>query len=119
MSIQKDCSVMQEREVAKKLNGKVVAGSGCGSFDSGDVDSGRFLVECKTVTKPQTSFSIKHEWLVKIKEQAFESGKDYACLAFRFSPECKDYVVLDIDTFTELKEAYEKYLNEEEMSSGK
>ena len=117
--MQKNCSIMQEREVARKLNGKVVAGSGCGGFDSGDVDSGRFLVECKTVTKPQTSFSVKHEWLVKIKEQAFESGKDYSCLAFRFSPESLDYVVVDINTFSEMKEAYERFLSEEEDIYGK
>lgn len=115
MSIQKDCSNMQERDVANKLNGRVVAGSGCGGFDSGDVDAGRFLIECKTVTKPQTSFSVKHNWLLKIREQAFESGKDYAALAFRFAPQSVDYVVVDINTFNDMKKVYENYLDKEEM----
>lgn len=104
MSIQKDVSDLQEKEVAKKLNGKLVSGSGCGNFDSGDVSTDKFLIECKTVTKDQTSFSIKEAWLHKIKEQAFEEGKEYCALAFRFSPKGKDYIVLDIDTFKMLVE---------------
>lgn len=114
MSIQKECSKIQETEVARLLNGKVVAGSGCGGFDSGDVDAGRFLVECKTVTKPQVTISIKYDWLVKIREQAFEEGKDYSALAVRFTPTGKDYVVIDIDTFSQIKAVYEEYLDREE-----
>lgn len=104
MSIQKDVSNLQEKEVAKKLNGKLVSGSGCGNFNSGDVVTDKFLIECKTVTKEQTSFSVKEAWLHKIKEQAFEEGKEHCALAFRFSPKGKDYIVLDIDTFKELLE---------------
>lgn len=99
MSIQKDVSNLQEKEVARKLGGNVVSGSGCGNFNSGDVSTDKFLIECKTVTKEQTSFSIKEAWLHKIKEQSFEEGKEHCALAFRFSPKGKDYIVLDIDTF--------------------
>lgn len=114
MSIQKECSNLQEADVARILSGKIVAGSGCGGFDSGDVDSGRFLIECKTVTKPQVSFSIKYDWLTKIRQQAFEEGKDYHALAVRFAPTGRDYIMIDIDTFAEMKSVYEKFLDEEE-----
>lgn len=94
MSINKDCSNKQESELAKLLGGRVVAGSGCGQFNNGDIEVNEFLIECKTVTKPQTSFSIKKDWMDKIEEQRFECGKLYGALAFRFDPEGDDYVVI-------------------------
>lgn len=113
MSLQKECSNLQEKELAKFLGGKVVAGSGCGNFDAGDVDNGLFLIECKTTTKPQTSFSIKRDWMNKIEEQRFESGLRFSALAFRFDPVCKDYLVIDSDTFKELVDVYLEKLKEE------
>ena len=94
MSINKECSKLQESSLAKLLGGRVVAGSGCGQFNNGDVEVGDFLIECKTVTKSQTSFSVKKEWLDKIEEQRFECGKLYGALAFRFNPTGDDYIVL-------------------------
>ena len=47
----------------------------------------------------------------KRKEQMFEQRKEYCALAFRFSPEDKDYFVLDSDTMKYLlicQEYYEK-----------
>ena len=104
MSINKEVSSKQEKYVAKKLNGKIVPGSGGTKFDGGDVAIEDFLIECKTVTKPQSSFSIKQQWLDKIKEQAFEQGKLYSALAIRFDPDGKDYIVIDINIFKELLE---------------
>lgn len=94
--------MLQEKEVANKLGGKVTPGSGAARFFGGDVITEEFLVECKTVTKPQTSFAIKKEWLDKAKEQAFEQGKYNYALAFRFEPQGKDFIVLPIDTFKDL-----------------
>lgn len=102
MSIQKDVSTKQEKEVAAKLGGKLVPASGGTKYDAGDVIASNFLIECKTTTQPKASFSIKRDWLDKIDEQAFEQGKQYAALAFRFDPDGGDYVVLDINTFNEL-----------------
>lgn len=104
MSINKDCSNLQEREVAMFLNGNTVAGSGCGQFNAGDVSDTKFLFECKTVTKSQTSFSIKKDWVTKIEEQSFEQGFAHSGLVFRFEPQGKDFVVLDIATFKLLRD---------------
>ena len=95
-------SCIQEKEVARKLGGNLISGSGCGQFNSGDVETETFLIECKTITKPQTSFSIKKEWLDKVSEQAFEQGKLNYALAFRFEPQGKDFIVLPIDIFKDL-----------------
>ena len=108
MSLQKDVSRLQEKEVANKLGGGITPASGGTKFDGGDVKVGDMLVECKTVTKDQTSFSIKQEWLDKIKEQAFEQGCSMSSLVFRFGPNQKDYAVVDIDIFNELLSAYQR-----------
>lgn len=92
----------QERRVAKVLNGKLVANSGACNFVAGDVVTGNWLIECKTCTKEKQSFSIKHDWLIKNKEEAFEMGKEYNALAFNFGPDTQNYYVIDEYTFKEL-----------------
>ena len=110
MSIQKDVSMKQERYISKRfedIGGRTVPGSGGGKFDSGDVRINKdFLIECKTVTKRQNSFSIKREWTDKIREQAFEEGIENSCLAFRFGPSDKDYIVTTLDLFETLIRNY-------------
>lgn len=110
MTLQKEVSLIQEKAVAKCLEGKLTPASGGTAYDGGDVDANTFLVECKTVTKEQTSFSVKKEWLTKIREQAYEQRKENFALAFRFAPTGDDFVVLDIETFKLLKDAYESSL---------
>lgn len=105
MSLNKDVSKIQEAAVAAKLGGTLTPGSGAAQFYGGDVLTADFLIECKTTTKAQTSFSIKEEWLKKAKEQAFEQRKYNYALAFRFDPTGPDFIVMPIDTF--------KYLIEE------
>lgn len=102
MSINKECSNLQEHELAKFLDGNVVSGSGCGKFYAGDVELPAFLIECKTVTKPQTQFSVKRDWMNKIEEQRYECGKDFGALAFRFEPQGSDYIVLRDEDFKTL-----------------
>lgn len=103
MSIQKEVSNKQEKYIAKRfadIGGKLVPASGGTKFDCGDVRiSDKFLIECKTITKDQISFSIKKSWLEKVKEQAFEQGIENSCLAFRFGPDDKDHVVISLDLF--------------------
>lgn len=102
MSLNKDVSVLQEKEVARKLGGKLAPSSGSGKFSGGDVYTEDFLIECKTVTKDQVSFTVKKEWMSKAKEQSFEQNKPYSALAFRFSPNGDDYIVMPIETFRDL-----------------
>lgn len=110
MSIQKEVSNKQEREVADKLGGKLTIASGASKFSGGDVETKYALIECKTVTSEKTSFSIKSEWLSKIAEQCFEQGKIIPALAFRFKPDGKDYIVIDSDIFNNMLHIYEKIL---------
>ena len=107
----KDYSASQEADIARLLSGKVQSNSGGTRFGGGDVHTEQFFIEAKTPTKEQTSFSIKREWLDKMKEQAFEQGKHHSALAFRFAPDGDDYFVINSRLMRELV----KYLEEEEI----
>lgn len=96
--LEKAFSEKQETEIAKTMGGKVQTGSGGTRFGGGDVHTATMFIEAKTVTKDQTSVSIKKEWLEKAKQQAFEQSKNSYALAFRFGPDQKDYYVVD-ETF--------------------
>lgn len=88
-------SNQQEDELASSFNGKRTLNSGQTPFQKGDVYLDDFLIECKTKTSPQESFSIKKDWLEKNeREQAF-MGKPYTALAFNFQPNGKNYYVID------------------------
>ena len=62
----------------------------------------QFFIEAKTPTKEQTSFSIKKEWIDKMREQSFEQGKVHSSLAFRFAPDGEDYFVINSRLMREL-----------------
>lgn len=103
-------SKKQENAVAKALDGKRVVNSGATSFNKGDVSLDDFLIECKTTTcTHKASFSIKEEWLIKNKEEAFAMGKHHNALAFQFGEGQPNYYIVDEKQFKEylflLKEA--------------
>ena len=106
----KDCSVSQENDIARLLEGKVQSNSGGTRFGGGDVQTEQFFIEAKTPTKEQTSFSIKKEWVDKMQEQAFEQGKYQSALAFRFEPGGQDYFVIDSKLMKFLVQCCEKNL---------
>ena len=110
----KDYSVSQENDIARLLGGRVQSNSGGTRFGGGDVLTKEFFIEAKTPTKEQTSFSIKREWIDKMREQAFEQGKYQCALAFRFSPDGNDYFVINSRLMRELV----KYLEEGDDSDG-
>lgn len=91
-------SKMQEKAVAKKLNGRVQPNSGATAFAKGDVKTDDWLIECKTKTTPSDSMSIKKSWLEKNMHEALFLGKQYSALAFNFGPNEKNYYVIDEDT---------------------
>lgn len=95
MRTTRDYSSLQEKQIAKSLNGKVSVNSGGTKFGGGDVLTKELFIEAKTSMVDRKSFSIKEEWLKKAREQAFEQRKNYWVLAFRFSPSGKDYYVID------------------------
>lgn len=83
----RDYSDNQEKHIAKVTGGKVQSNSGGTKFGGGDVHTDKFFIEAKTPTKERTSFSIKKDWIIKMREQAYEQGKEEAVLAFRFNPD--------------------------------
>ena len=91
----------QEKAVAKELGGRKTPNSGATPWVKGDITTEQWLIECKTATKEQSSFSIKKEWLEKNKEEAFASGKPYNALCFDFGDNGNRYYVLDEKTFKE------------------
>ena len=103
----KDYSASQERDIANLLGGKVQSNSGGTRFGGGDVLTKEFFIEAKTPTKPQASFSVKSEWIHKMREQAFEQGKYHCALAFRFSPDGNDYFVINSRLMQKLVEYME------------
>ena len=106
----RDYSDMQEKHIAKVTGGKVQSNSGGTKFGGGDVHTDKFFIEAKTPTKEQTSFTIKKEWIDKMREQAYEQGKEESVLAFRFDPNIDtDLYVLSQRQFLE----YLKYKEEQ------
>lgn len=96
----------QEKTVAKSIGGKKVANSGATTFNKGDVVTDNFLIECKTVTKPQKTFTIKREWIDKNQEEAFAMGKQYSALAIDFGDGEQHYVISQ-KLFNKLAESLE------------
>lgn len=88
-------SKKQEKRVAKAVGGSRTPNSGATPFYKGDVVKEDWLIECKTSTSPKQSFSIKKEWLDKLREEAIGAGKQHRALAFDFG---------DTDTFYILPE---------------
>lgn len=105
-------SNIQEKAVAKTLGGRKNVNSGATAFIKGDVQLDKFLVECKTVTTPKASVSIKCDWLEKLKKEAFAMNKPYSMLAFNFKPGGKNYYVLDENVMVYLI----SLLNKEELN---
>lgn len=83
----------QEKHVAKAVGGKQVSNSGATAFNKGDVTTEQFLIECKTVTSPVKSFSIKREWLDKNEEERFAMNRDYSALAFDYGDGVQYYII--------------------------
>ena len=89
----------QEKAVAKKVSGYKTANSGATAFSKGDVVTEHVMIECKTVIKKQTSVSIKEDWLIKNKKEAFAMGKPYSALAFNYGPNEPNYFIINENAF--------------------
>lgn len=98
----------QEKAVARKVAGNQTTNSGATKFSKGDVRTDKWLLECKTSTSAKKSFSIKKDWLLKNKEEAFAMGKEFNALVFDFGDEGKRYYVVDEKTFLQMKDALEE-----------
>lgn len=86
-------SKKQESAIAKRLDFKRQPNSGATPFLKGDLIGHDFLIECKTKTSASSSISIRRDWLIKNKEEAFSMGKTHHALAFDFGAGETYYVI--------------------------
>lgn len=96
----------QEQDVAKLLNGHVVANSGATKRYKGDVATDTFLIECKTATQPKQSFAIKKEWLEDIRKESIREGKLHGIVAFNFGPSQQNFFIIDEDLMYKIQEMF-------------
>lgn len=107
----RDASSKQEKAIAKSLNARRTSNSGATKFDKGDLYVGQgWLIEAKTCMQPKKSFSIKQEWLQKMKEEQFATNKMYSALCFDFGDEGQRYYIINENTFKQLIELLNKEL---------
>lgn len=96
----RDASTNQEKAIAKSLNANRTPNSGATAFQKGDLYIGQeWLIEAKTCMRPKKSFSIKKEWLDKLKEEQFACNKEYNTLCFDFGDNKNRYYIIDENTF--------------------
>ena len=90
-------SDIQEKSVCKKLDCIQTSNSGAGKFDKSDVYSkdASLSIECKTSMTDKDSFSIKKEWFIKHKQEAYSTGFQNTAIAIRFGPTQEDYYIID------------------------
>ena len=62
----KEASLLQEKQVANLVNGQVQVASGGLSHNGGDVLTDNWFFECKTVTTPKDSYSVKKSIIDKM-----------------------------------------------------
>lgn len=103
-------SSKQEKQIAKKLNGKCQTNSGATLFSKGDIKTENWLIEAKTTLTQKDSFSIKRQWLDKLKQESFAMNKEYYSLAFNFEPNDKNYYILDEKTMQKILKILEENL---------
>ena len=104
-------SSKQEKKVAKAVGGKQTANSGATAFSKGDVRNDLFLLECKTHTEFRENFTVKHEWIDKNREEAFQMGKRYSAIVLDWGDGEQHYLI-DQRLFLELLEHLREVNNE-------
>jgi len=98
-------SSQQEKQIAKKVGGRLQANSGATLFNKGDITNSNWLFEAKTCMKEQQQFTIKKEWLDKLKQESFSMRKEFFALVFNFGEiHAKNYYILDEKTFIQILE---------------
>ena len=105
-------SSRQEEAVANAVRGRRTPNSGATAYSKGDVTEGDrtgWLIECKTCTKDQKTFTMHEAWFKKNIEESIYMKKDHTAVVFNFGPDKPNYYVLDERTFLAMKEALEHY----------
>lgn len=86
-----------EKSICKALGASQQSNSGAGRFRKGDViqNEASLLIEAKTTMADKESFSIKKDWIIKNKEEAFSLRKSNSCICFNFGPESENFYIID------------------------
>jgi hypothetical protein len=86
-----------EKSICKALGAIQQSNSGAGRFRKGDViqNEASLLIEAKTTMTDKDSFSVKKDWILKNKEEAFSLRKSNSCICFNFGPEQENYYVIN------------------------
>lgn len=99
----------QETAVAKAIGGRKVSNSGATAYDKGDVSDSDWLIECKTVTKDQQSFTMQKSWFEKNIEESIYMKKNHTAIAFNFGPNSKNFYAVDEQTFLLMKDLLDRF----------
>lgn len=100
----RQASSKQEKRVAKTLGEKVVAGSGAMDFLKGDV-FGSLFIECKTNMEKRKTITVKEDWFLKAKAQAYQMRRNEYVVSFSFDNET-DYFATESTLFQEMYKSY-------------
>ena len=86
-----------EKSICKALGAKQQSNSGAGAFRKGDCiqNEASLLIEAKTTMTDKESFSVKKDWILKNKEEAFALRKLNSCICFNFGPEQENFYVIN------------------------
>lgn len=96
-------SSKQEKQIAKTVGGKLQANSGATLFSKGDVINDTWLFEAKTCMTEKQSFSIKKEWLDKLKQESFAMNREFFALIFNFgTTNGENYYILNERVFKQI-----------------
>lgn len=70
---------------------------------NGDIQNENWLFEAKTCMKEQQQFTIKKEWLDKLKNESFSMRKEFFALVFNFGiKNGENFYILNEKTFTQI-----------------
>lgn len=106
----------QTELIAKFLGVKPTARSGATqNGGKGDMVDALSLFECKTQMVEKESFTVRREWLAKIKKEQFEDRKSKSFLVFDFGRASIEeaFVVMTLRDFEEMYTIY-KEVNKDE-----
>lgn len=107
-------SDQHEKSICAALEGVQVSNSGAGRFQKGDViiEDASLLIEGKCSMSDKSSVSIKKDWILKNKEEAFRNRLDNSCVCFNFSPKEENYYVINERLMMFLVDSLRKYHND-------
>lgn len=90
-------STNHEQSICKALGGHRQPNSGAAKFNKGDivVDSANILIEAKTTMTDKESFSVKKDWFIKNKAEAFAIRKANQAVCFNFGPNQENYYIIN------------------------